>query len=1122
MKETKRKTLVAASSFASLFALAAGLVFNHGSSIKEVKADGVVTNISTLTADHIAQDGETLTGKMKIGYRLQVADGATVTLDNVTWYDDSTWYGDKDPNLAFPGIELLGDGTLVLSGSNQIDWNHQKYSSIYVPVGKTLTIDAVDDTASLYCWHGDMAAAIGGGTDQDCGNIVINKGVISTSYGSKESSCIGGGPGGNCGTITINGGNITAKATWGAAIGSSVGKSVGTITINGGELNVEGVGAAIGPADGGTSSDIIVNGGIINAPAEEEFSRETAALSVTVGHTLYINGGEINVKGGSGSGGWFPTYGAAAIGASGLYACGDIVITGGTINAQGGARAAAIGSGEMFGCGNITIIDGIINATGGENGAGIGAAKGMACGSVVIEGGAVTAAGGINGAGIGGATGGNGVGLTVNGGTVIATGGENAAGIGGANGGNGGTLTVAGGTVTATGGANGAGVGGGKGGSGSSITFSGGELTATGGANAYGMGSGAGEGLAHGAITITDPTFAVHGGDSSDAMVQQNNYGSTRWQYMKIGLSSHTHNWSYTANGNTITAACSEDDCPTAEGLTLELEAPANLTYDGSAKAATLKAGYSADAFPGPEIKYYQGASEIAECVDAGSYAAKITFGGATASLDFVIAKATPTPAEVADRNATYGQSLSEIALPDGWAWNAPTDKVGDVGTRQHKATFTPADAANYNTVEQNVNIIVAKADPAYTVPTGLTALINKTLSTVSLPTGWAWDNPNENVGFDTGNKTFKATFTPADTANYNVIEHVDITVLVTEHEHDWSYTASGAAITASCGAPDCPTAEGLTLTLEAPKGDLHYDGTAKTATLKEGYSADAFPNPVIKYFSGNAEVSECVNVGSYIAKVTFGNAVAMVEFEILGKTMTDPDQPGVSVKIDDAIVEDNIELRVEVRTDAVEKETAADYEKIQKMLEANEQISKVYDVKLIRTVGGVETEIQPSDIKAGLKITVRMAIPEGVKMATTRILHIHSVDDMEFVTDYKVDGSDLVFEIGRLSQFAFVTNASASAGGLNGGIVALIVILSILAALAICFCLLFFVFAKYIIVDENGEKKVVKALKFGKEKKGEDELIKLFTFKFKKELRPEDEVFKKKNDAEDFIKSHQ
>ena len=91
-------------------------------------------------------------------------------------------------------------------------------------------------------------------------------------------------------------------------------------------------------------------------------------------------------------------------------------------------------------------------------------------------------------------------------------------------------------------------------------------------------------------------------------------------------------------------------------------------------------------------------------------------------------------------------------------------------------------------------------------------------------------------------------------------------------------------------------------------------------------------------------------------------------------------------------------------------------------MLGKEQEISKVYDVKLIRNVNGTETEVQPSDIKEGLKIKVHMAIPEGINISEAKILHIHNVDDMEYLTDYKVEGSEVVFEIDKLSQFAFVT----------------------------------------------------------------------------------------------------
>ena len=93
-----------------------------------------------------------------------------------------------------------------------------------------------------------------------------------------------------------------------------------------------------------------------------------------------------------------------------------------------------------------------------------------------------------------------------------------------------------------------------------------------------------------------------------------------------FGVIPHDHSWSYVANGASITASCSAEDCPTTEGLTLTLKAPANLTYDGTAKAATFEEGYSTDAFPSPQIKYFKGGSEVTECVNAGSYTAKVTF----------------------------------------------------------------------------------------------------------------------------------------------------------------------------------------------------------------------------------------------------------------------------------------------------------------------------------------------------------------------------------------------------------------------------------------------------------------------------------------------------------------
>jgi len=59
---------------------------------------------------------------------------------------------------------------------------------------------------------------------------------------------------------------------------------------------------------------------------------------------------------------------------------------------------------------------------------------------------------------------------------------------------------------------------------------------------------------------------------------------------------------------------------------------------------------------------------------------------------------------------ATFGQNLSAIQLPAGWAWNNPNALVGNAGTRTHAATFTPANTAGYSPVTENWTITVGRA----------------------------------------------------------------------------------------------------------------------------------------------------------------------------------------------------------------------------------------------------------------------------------------------------------------------------------------------------------------------------------------------------------------------------
>lgn len=183
----------------------------------------------------LAKDGDVLTGTFTDddGNRyIQIADGATVTLDGVSINADGAW---TSGNCA--GITCQGDATIILKDgtTNTVKGFNSKYPGIFVPGNtdnptnnNTLTIQG---TGTLNASSNGSAPGIGGGYEISCGNIVIESGTI-TATGGQGAAGIGSGYGGCCGNITISGGTVTAYGgQYGAGIGSGDGGSCGDITI---------------------------------------------------------------------------------------------------------------------------------------------------------------------------------------------------------------------------------------------------------------------------------------------------------------------------------------------------------------------------------------------------------------------------------------------------------------------------------------------------------------------------------------------------------------------------------------------------------------------------------------------------------------------------------------------------------------------------------------------------------------------------------------------------------------------------------------------------------------------------------------------------------------------------
>lgn len=111
------------------------------------------------------------------------------------------------------------------------------------------------------------------------------------------------------------------------------------------------------------------------------FFQDYPGIFVPSGSTLTIMG-ETDGTGAlsASSNGW-----GAGIGGGAEIACGNIIIQGGVITAEGGQNAAAIGGAESAVCGNIIITGGTITATASKNTPGIGAGHNGSCGDIEIE-----------------------------------------------------------------------------------------------------------------------------------------------------------------------------------------------------------------------------------------------------------------------------------------------------------------------------------------------------------------------------------------------------------------------------------------------------------------------------------------------------------------------------------------------------------------------------------------------------------------------------------------------------------------------------------------------------------------------------------------------------------------
>ena len=231
-----------------------------------------------------------------------------------------------------------------------------------------------------------------------------------------------------------------------------------------------------------------------------------------------------------------------------------------------------------------------------------------------------------------------------------------------------------------------------------------------------------------------------------------------------VQLQVHSHQWKYTPNGATITAACKAPSCPAPAGGSVTINKPAHTTYgDGQSENATLtENNWQGLAVNQIAITYKKGNDILKTApTDAGTYTANITLDGATASVKYTIAKAVPKVEDftfAAPKDLVYnGQAKSaEVKAKDS------VKGMGNITVKyyQSETEVEPINAGRYIvkiSVEEGTN---------YATATDL-KIGELTISADTLPEGTGTDKSVTIRYNDTEVKTYTYTdfgFTAAGT----------------------------------------------------------------------------------------------------------------------------------------------------------------------------------------------------------------------------------------------------------------------------------------------------------------------------------------------------------------------
>ena len=315
-----------------------------------------------------------------------------------------------------------------------------------------------------------------------------------------------------------------------------------------------------------------------------------------------------------------------------------------------------------------------------------------------------------------------------------------------------------------------------------------------------------------------------------------------------------------------------------------------------------------------------------------------------TASGTFTINKATPNPTTPTELNAVYGSTLKDVPLPKGWAWDTPDTSVGNVGEKTFAATYTEGNSGNYNTVQKDLTVKVAKKAVTVTA-LDKNAYIGSDVPDLSNPEAGKDYKVEGLVGTDTLNGT--VTLTYAQTPDMSKVGKTTINITGTLSNDNYDIIYANGTLTVSNrhsgggggGGGSKPTKKPTEKPAEKPAVSPTVDGKNDTVKIAET-TAEA-----------NTAAANAAKSDDKVTLVTEGTSVS-------GKDFTEP-----------AV------LRVPVETKDVKNVNQLTLAKLNTETGKLEIVGGSYDAKANAVVGYVAEEGSYFVVEKEGLITINMQI---------------------------------------------------------------------------------------------------------------------------------------------------